>query len=211
MKVYFVRHGESETNAGGLRLGAETPLTELGLKQAVDIAGRLVNLKIDKFVSSPWLRAKQTSEIVAKKINLPIIYSDLLVELGKPSELIGLTKNDPEAQRILTEVWDHYIDPVWHYSDEEKIPEIMARADKALTYLADLDCENLLVVTHGNFLRFLVPVALFGQKFDLATMKKWHEGTAIYNASFTVMEFKPSEEDNPGKWRLITWNDHAHL
>lgn len=213
MKVYFVRHGESETNAGGLRLGAETPLTELGKKQAGEIAKRLVGYKIDKFISSDYRRAKQTSEIISEQTSLPIEYSNLFVELKKPTELNGLVKDDPEAKRVLGVIWDNYIEGDWRYSDEETPNELIARADKALTHLTNLSPANgnILVSTHGNFLRFMVAVAIFGPDLDLGVMKKWQEGTMTHNAGFTIMEFKPGEEDNLGKWRLVTWNDHAHL
>jgi broad specificity phosphatase PhoE len=72
-KVYLVRHGESHGNVGSFRQGSEIGLTEDGEKQALFVAKRFRDVKIDKVFSSPQARAKITAETIAKELNKALI------------------------------------------------------------------------------------------------------------------------------------------
>ena len=75
MSVYFVRHGESLANVNGTAAGAEddSPLTEKGLRDAQAVAREITKriatgeLHINKIVSSPLRRARQTAEIISQE------------------------------------------------------------------------------------------------------------------------------------------------
>jgi broad specificity phosphatase PhoE len=84
MKIYLTRHGQNIDNANGVLNGhRDEPLTEIGLRQASDLAViiKANNLKIRKVFSSPLSRAYKTAEIITKNLNLskPEIL-DLLIE-----------------------------------------------------------------------------------------------------------------------------------
>jgi broad specificity phosphatase PhoE len=87
--TYIIRHGESEHNAHTMyKLGGKTEnssLTLRGINQAHRLGERLKaeEITFDKIYSSVMNRAKETAEIVAKKIGYPlekIIYSDTIIE-----------------------------------------------------------------------------------------------------------------------------------
>ena len=75
--IYFVRHGESEANQRGIFAGQkeDSVLTEKGKEQARATAQEIENenLKIDKIVSSPLKRTKETAEIIAKEIGFDVL------------------------------------------------------------------------------------------------------------------------------------------
>ena len=64
--IYFVRHGESEANNLGLSAGSEfdTPLTDIGRKQAQKTGQDLKDKNIQLIVSSSQGRAIETAEII---------------------------------------------------------------------------------------------------------------------------------------------------
>lgn len=64
MKLYLIRHGQSEANRKGVHAGwAQVPLTEQGRKEAL-AAGRLLKgLTFDKVYTTDLLRAIQTGEL----------------------------------------------------------------------------------------------------------------------------------------------------
>ncbi|HLD62134.1 MAG TPA: histidine phosphatase family protein [Patescibacteria group bacterium] len=68
MKIYFVRHGESVSNALGLRQGPDGGLTAKGIKQAKILAKKFSKIPVDLIVSSPYDRAKLTAQIISKAI-----------------------------------------------------------------------------------------------------------------------------------------------
>lgn len=71
MKIILVRHGESEKNVN-ITNNKDSPLTARGKKQVEHLANRLKEYDISEIYSSNLVRAKQTAEIISKKIKIPI-------------------------------------------------------------------------------------------------------------------------------------------
>jgi broad specificity phosphatase PhoE len=71
MKLYFVRHWESEANILHVISNRESPfgLTPLGRQQANTLANTLRDVPIAVIFSSPILRARETAEILARSFN----------------------------------------------------------------------------------------------------------------------------------------------
>ncbi len=72
---YIFRHGQTIWNAEGRPQGQHeypVPLTMEGREQAQKLADKLTNKKIKIIISSDLLRAQQTGEIVASKLNVPM-------------------------------------------------------------------------------------------------------------------------------------------
>jgi len=209
--VYFVRHGESEGNAAMIFQSPESPLTENGLAQAKLIAKRCVRLPIEMIISSTMTRARQTAEKIAKKIKKPIEFSDLFVERRRPDEVRGKHIDDPEIAEIRRALSENYQIDGARYSNEENFNDMKARAERALEFLENRKEDNILVVTHGLFLRILIARVIFGRELTGREGVRFVEKTATKNTGITVItdDSKKFREDSP--WRLHVWNDHAHL
>lgn len=72
--LYLVRHGEKVREKG------DPALTEIGKKQALHTALYLSQFPIQAIYASPMLRTKQTAEIIAHKLNAPVMLEPLLTE-----------------------------------------------------------------------------------------------------------------------------------
>jgi isoleucyl-tRNA synthetase len=72
---YFVmRHGEAESNVKGIVDGdpsAQNHLTENGKKDIAEAAGRIREKNVKKIYASPFLRTRETAEIIRKELQLP--------------------------------------------------------------------------------------------------------------------------------------------
>ena len=81
-KIIFVRHAESEKNVRRIYSSARDahPLTAAGTTAAAGLAAKLAGERADAVISSPVLRAKQTAEVLAGKLNLAVRFDDLLAE-----------------------------------------------------------------------------------------------------------------------------------
>ena len=67
MSIYVVRHGQTDYNVKKLYQGRkDIPLNEIGKKQAMEMAEKFRDIKIDKIFVSPLTRAKQTAECISK-------------------------------------------------------------------------------------------------------------------------------------------------
>jgi len=87
-KFYVVRHGEAESNALGIiSCNIKTPhhLTEEGREQAKEVSVKLKDKKIDLIFCSPFLRTKETAEIIIEGLGFDkskIIFDDRLHEVN---------------------------------------------------------------------------------------------------------------------------------
>jgi broad specificity phosphatase PhoE len=85
--IYLLRHGQTEWNRDRRLQGqGNSKLTDLGREQAVlmaDLLAREIS-EPQKFrlVSSPLQRARETAEVVADKLALPIEFDARLAEIG---------------------------------------------------------------------------------------------------------------------------------
>lgn len=94
MKMYLIRHSDAvEQDTPGYEDDRLRPLTEKGCDKTKRIASALKGLgvKPDLIVSSPYVRAKQTAEILAKKLKYKqeLAFNDLLVPMGNVENIIG--------------------------------------------------------------------------------------------------------------------------
>jgi broad specificity phosphatase PhoE len=206
MKIYFVRHGESENFAANQQQGDTSPLSPKGIEQAESLAKRFINTPVDLIISSPHQRAKQTAEIINKNLNKELIIEDLLKENIKPTELDNKSSDDPEVVKIKKQLFEHFDDPEWRYSDEENFFDIKDRAEKALKYLVNLKKENVLVVSHGTIIRMIFVIMMFGKDFTRKEFSAVQEFFGMENTGISI-----AEQGGYRGWKMQTWNDTTHL
>ena len=80
MKLYFVRHGETDVNSGLQKANTsqfDEPLNAAGIAQAEQLAERLRDVTFDAIVSSPLQRTMQTAKIINKFHNLDVKIDDV--------------------------------------------------------------------------------------------------------------------------------------
>jgi phosphohistidine phosphatase len=103
MEIYILRHGIAvERGTPGYKKDSDRPLTEEGEEKTRQIAKAMLamDLKFDLILSSPYLRAKQTAQIVATELDEDVTFTDFLVPNGNPLELVREI-NDEKPQRVL--------------------------------------------------------------------------------------------------------------
>jgi phosphohistidine phosphatase len=107
MKIHILRHGIAVMrNDLEVKNDAERQLTPKGKRQLRQTAAAMktMGLRFDLILSSPYLRAKQTAEIVAESLKLKrqLRFSDTLAPDGSPTNLIRqLNELKPAPENIL--------------------------------------------------------------------------------------------------------------
>lgn len=205
MHIYFVRHGETVSNKAEVHQTDEEELTPLGYKQAEYLAQSLHRFPIETIISSPLKRAKDTAEIIQKSLNKPLNFVPELREIPYPTEIHGLKYTHPEAIRVRSEVAQNADNSDWHYSDEENFSETKVRSKKFLSHLNTVSEKYVLAVTHGRFLRVLVAYMLYDGNLSAEKYFPIANFFETTNTGITIIE---KLGDN---YRLLTWNDYAHL
>ena len=206
MKVYFVRHGESEYNIEKLWQHGNVPLSEKGKKQAEFLAKRFTKIPIDLIISSPQSRGKETAEIINKKLKKKVVFSGLVGERKMPRESIGKYAYSKEVMVIEKAMRKNAKNHGWRYSDEENFAEFKGRIQKFFGYLNKLKEENVLVVSHGGPIKLTILFMIFGNGFEPETYHRFTDVMRLTNTGITMCE-----RDKNGHWNLWVFNDHSHL
>jgi len=146
-RIGLIRHGSTSWNKEGRAQGhTDNSLDEEGKQQAAAIAERLSGESWDYIYSSDLLRARQTAEIIANKLGIPI--AGLLPGIREMNG--GLIEGTTEAERI--ERWGDS----WKTMDLGlETPEAARkRGRKVIMELAAKHPgQNILIVSHGAVLR----------------------------------------------------------
>ncbi len=94
MNLYIIRHAIAvDEGTPEYEKDSERPLTDKGKKKMRQIAKglRTLGTDFDLILSSPYVRAKETAEILADvfKVKAEVAFSDNLVPMGDPDLLIS--------------------------------------------------------------------------------------------------------------------------
>jgi broad specificity phosphatase PhoE len=204
--VYFVRHGESVEKPERVHQNLDAVLSDNGIKQAELLAKQMAGLPIGIIFSSPLQRARQTAEIINHVLQKPIEFSDLLVETRKPSELIGKEKEGVEAKAILAQFDLHGHEEDWKYSDEESFSERKQRAARTIELITCGEHAQVLVVAHGEIIRFILAYMLFGKEMTPAEAYRFVFFMRADNTGVATCHLWGQDS-----WSLAGWNDLSHL
>lgn len=207
MRIYIIRHGETENNATDIRQSREGYLSEEGIQQARALGANLSDITIDSIFTSTYPRAKQTADIISslgKK--LLVQESEYLTEIKLPSEVVGKPTSDGKSLKILKWIQTR-MGGADRYSDEETFNEYVTRAKKVLEHITQTGFQNVVLVTHHRFIHILTSVILLGEELTPRLFASLRDKMYISNTGITVLE---STDSHPA-WRLLTLNEHSHL
>jgi broad specificity phosphatase PhoE len=151
--LVVARHGEAEYESSEWN-GEGGSLTQLGRKQAADLAASLAGRRVAHVWTSTLARAVQTAEIVAARLGIGVTTRVGLCEFG-PGSLGGPRDLDPFVETYLR--WmDGELDVRLPGGDTGR--EIADRFGDVLREIADAHPgETVLVVSHGGAIGLGVP------------------------------------------------------
>lgn len=188
--IGFVRHGITDWNTQGIAQGsADVPLNETGRKQAALLAERLVSEEgWDIIISSDLVRAKETAEIIGKKLGLPVSYFDTRLRERSGGKIEGTT----EEERL--EKWG----ADWRNLDLA-MENLEDAAERGLACVQDIlenfSDQRVLLVSHGAL------IGLTLQKLLPETFQK----TSMDNTSITLLTHTENQ------WSCALFNCTTHL
>lgn len=161
-KIILIRHGQSHYNKENKFTGIiDSPLTQLGLKQAENCAAMLQNINIDISFSSNLTRAKATQNIILEKQTQTNItkHQDQALNERDYGDLSGLNKDEAVKKygEKQIEIWRRGIksSPPQGESLQNTIYKAGNYYDrKILPWVKEN--KNILIASHGNTIRALI-------------------------------------------------------
>jgi broad specificity phosphatase PhoE len=178
-EIYLIRHGETMWNVNGLPQGSrnDIPLNMIGKEQSLITGDYLNNYEqkysnFDLVICSPMIRAKETAEIICKKIGYDhnkIIYFEELKEIDKGLISIGKTNNELKKDTFynnyfsLIDFINKIKDPIkynmcYEYVinnlpkkyEHETIKDVKKRCSKVINNIIKTDKKKILIISHGG-------------------------------------------------------------
>lgn len=147
MKIYAIRHGETDWNKLGKIQGAtDIELNENGVNQANEAAKQVEEYGFDLILSSPLKRAAKTAQIVSGG-RIPIYYRDELIErcFGK---FEGCTMEEFDF------VGSYNCELNMNEKGMEPVNDLLERISKFLDEVKETyKDKKVLLVTHGGTIR----------------------------------------------------------
>ncbi len=201
MDLYLVRHGQTIDAQNNRYQNFDSELSDRGIKDAQTAGGILKKYKIQKIISSPLVRAKQTAELINKALNVPLVYNEYLVEEKRPTEVEKTDKNSKASMRIMKEIADKYSDLNFRYSDEDNFLILKDRGVSLKKYLEEIPKVDTAIVSSGVILKMLISLLIFGESLD---PKKFLSISNLFRTDNCGISILQLDFDNT--WTLKSWN-----
>ncbi len=203
---YFIRHGEPIGYKDGRAIGINPGLSPLGITQAERLRDRLAatkEIKADVLVSSPLRRAKETAEIIAPALALPVSIDDEVQEFNL-GEAEALTDEEIRARGGGFDIRQEPFRQVAPGGDSWA--GFVMRIWRALDRLTRLhDGKTVVVGCHGGVIE-----AGFLYFLGLSPLRRLHLSSPPTGITHWTRDIFYEQSEKPA-WRLVSFNDQAHL
>jgi len=140
----LLRHGQTDWNID-LRLqgSSDIPLNETGRNQAAVAGATFSREDWDIIISSPLSRARDTAQIVAQQLNMPVVIVPELVERS-----FGIAEGFSHSE------WRKMYEANEHIEGLESLEDLRSRCELLLQLVAtEYDGLRVLAISHGALIR----------------------------------------------------------
>ena len=191
MKLYIIRHGQTDWNVEGKIQGRQDiPLNDMGRRQARALADGMKSRPVASVYSSPQKRAMETAEAIAGPLGLTVKAVPQLMEIGY-GDWEGRSAEDIlTTDRELYESWWQHPATVAPLGGET-LNQVDERCRQAWDMIRSGMKGDTAVVAHGGTLAHFIVHLLEGQPEA--------KEIVVSNASITTMDYDPES----GACRLV--------
>ncbi len=168
MKIYLVRHGETEANTQKKYLGSShSPFTEKGLLDNEKNILKLSTVKIDAIYTSPCKRCLSVADTLAEKISIHPVPDNRLKELD-----FGIFENMSwqQAKNTYTDEFEKWCSNTYEYKipDGESQAELDNRIALFVEELLHSRYNNIVVFSHAGPI-----MSIISKLLKLNPLQKW--------------------------------------
>lgn len=148
MTIYMMRHGKTRANIEKYYATEDEPILPVRNEKIREIAKTLEKLGFKSIVTSPYLRARETAQLIGDVLKLPVTVEEKIHEID-----LGVMEG-----KTFKEAYDLYGDALQAWIDDpytngppkgESLKEAYRRGEDFLSWAR----EDTLYVSHDGFIR----------------------------------------------------------
>lgn len=198
-RLYLTRHGQTQWNLERKFQGhKDSPLTDLGVKQAQWLSESLKDVRFDAIYSSPIYRAYHTADIIRGIRNLEIIKQESLKEMSfgewEGLHIDGLNKNYHDE---IEKFWN--APHLYQSLSGETFQDVQRRVVPAVHEIIDNHKDQtVLMVVHGIVLKLIFAY------IDKISMEELWKSPVAHPTSLSIIDVDES------KFTIIKKYDISH-
>lgn len=187
MKIYIIRHGETDWNVVKRLQGrSDIPLNEEGRRLARVTAEALTDIPFTRIYTSPLLRAKETAMIIKGNRDIPMIEDERIQEIS-----FGIYEGcycSEEHYTIPDLDFIRFFKQPEQYAAPEGAEEIETLCNRTTDFLQELvhttayQDDTILISTHGAALRGLLST------INMNGIAEFWKGGVHKNCAVTILE-----------------------
>lgn len=192
--IWWIRHGESDSNAGARTANAAAPvLTELGWQQARATA-QIFKQAPDRVVTTSFVRTGQTAQPLFERFpNLP--HTQWPVQEFVELSFLNRNNTDAEEREPKVRAYWETADPDYHDGEgAESFRQLMARVDWAIEAMHRAEPGLTAIYSHGLFMKAMLWQLLRGStEISQATMRQmfaFHGAVLLPNCAVIRFELR---------------------
>lgn len=151
MKIYFIRHGQTDWNIERKMQGGESEkdLNKTGIEQAKQAKEKLKKIKYDIIIRSPMKRVEQTTNLINEK-KVPIIIDERIRE-----RMLGELAGQVITEEIENNIWDYKLN--YEITGGENIQNFEKRIIEFIKEIKQkYNDKTILLVAHGGVAKILI-------------------------------------------------------
>lgn len=187
MKIYMIRHGETDWNiVKRLQGRSDIPLNDEGKRLARVTAKALEDVPFTRIYTSPLLRAKETAMIIKGERDIPLIEEERIQEIS-----FGIYEGyfcAEDHYTIPDPDFIHFFKQPEKYVAPEGAEEIETLCNRTTDFLQELvhttayQDDTILISTHGAALRGLL------SSINMNGVAEFWKGGVHKNCAVTILE-----------------------
>lgn len=155
--ILLARHGQTDDNLEPIRVQGftDTPLNDTGRRQSSELAERLAEQEIGSIWASDLSRARETAEIVGRRLGLRPELDERLREANRGrwegSRFIDVERDEPELYRAWLSAGADF-----RFPGGESLLDQQRRVANTLDHIHRRAALPALVVCHGGTIRVML-------------------------------------------------------
>lgn len=166
-EIYFIRHGQTEMNLRRIHQGPDEPLSFVGREGVRQVIAYLQDKEIDTLVSSDYLRARETADMIADAMGITYSIEPSMREIGRPLSVYGRRHFSLISFLYFINLYRNRLNLLWDEKGAENLSHVRERVRDARLMLESLPGKRIAVVSHGIFMGMFAETVCYDKPLSM--------------------------------------------